>query len=676
MADEAVRIEVSGRIDGKIARSLRDIAKAAIEADTNLDLLRNAINGFSANSAIRSAASDTRTLRNEIRQATTAQKALATASNGTADSLSKAATAATRYGTALKGANTSNASLVAGTGTLRNALSGVIGLFGGVFAIGYYARAQDALTSLQNKLRSLTPDLERQARLQESLFDLANRTRSSIEATTDGYVRFARALNGASDTEVLRFTETLNKLLISAGRSTAEVSSVVIQLGQALTSGRLQGDEFRALSENLPREALEAFAKQLGVGVDQLKALGSQGLITTEVIRAAFGELATYADEQFARTLPTIGQAVTVLNNQFIAFTESSSAGAQILARAILFIGDNLNIIIPLVTTFAGVWALVQVGKLVADFLILTKAIVTLAAGVAAANAPLLLMVAAIAAIGLGIAAATGTLDDFVSWLQNDLPTAIGNWVGQIGEAATATEGLDIAYNGLANNVTSATEAMNAGFNTANATVTAANDNVQSLTNSIGGVSGAANSAADSVTYLGSTGSMSFGQAARGADQLTAAIQNTETETNALIDALQSVINWAGQAAAAVGRAIQAAASFMDDLSGADGSAAFQLGDKPTQTPAPAFNNGGSMIVSGRSGVDKNLVSFRATNGERVDVKTAAQQRAEERDSKNDNQPMARQININMTVNTPDADSFRRSRGQIGAEIITQLARA
>jgi tape measure domain-containing protein len=669
MADEAVRIEVTGRIDGKIARSLRDIAKAAIEADTNLDILRQAIAGFNAGSAIKAAVNDTRSLRSEITKATTAQRALASTSTGVATGLNRAADAATRYGTALRAANTNNTNLVSGTGALRNALSGVVGLFGGIFAVGYYARAQDALTSLQNKLRSLTPDLERQVKLQDSLFDLANRTRSGIESTTDGFVRFSRAMKGASDTEVLRFTETLNKLLISAGRSTAEVSSVVIQLGQALTSGRLQGDEFRALSENLPREALEAFAKQLGVGVEELKALGSQGLITTDVLRTAFGELAAYADEQFSRTLPTIGQAITVLNNKFILFTESSSAGAQVLAKAILFIGDNLNIIIPVVAAFAGVWALVQVGKLIADFVALTSAMITLAAGVAAANAPLLLMVAAIAAIGLGIAAATGTLDDFVSWMQEDLPKAIGEWIGKIGEASTASETLDKSYSGLATNVTTATNAMGTGFTNANMSVTAANDNVQSLATNIGGISTPAASATASVVNLGSTSAMAFGQATQGANQLTSAIQETEGQTNELVAALQSVINWAGEAAAAVGRAIQAAAAFMDDLSGADGSAAFQIGDRrQTATQTPAFDNGGSMVVSGRSGVDKNLVSFRASNGERIDVKTAAQQRAEEKTRRgdNDDEPRGAPTYI-FNIETPDADSFRLSRTQVSS---------
>ena len=41
----------------------------------------------------------------------------------------------------------------------------------------------------------------------------------------------------------------------------------------------------------------------------------------------------------------------------------------------------------------------------------------------------------------------------------------------------------------------------------------------------------------------------------------------------------------------------------------------------------PGFHTGGSMMVGGRTGVDQNLVSIRASRGERIDVSTPLQQR-------------------------------------------------
>jgi tape measure domain-containing protein len=678
--DETVKIEVSGKISGTIARNLRDIAKAALEADTNLDLLRQAINGFSSGAAIKSATNDARTLRTEITRATQAQHAFDASNKSVANSLNVATTAAAKYGATLKTVNGASVGLVNTTQNLRGAFGGLAGMVGGVFAIRYYIEAQDALTGLQNKIRSLTPDYERQIDLERRLFDIANRTRTGVAAVTDGFVRYRKAMADASDTEVLRFTETLNKLLTSAGRTTSEVNSVVIQLGQALTSGRLQGDEFRALSENLPREALQAFADQLGVGVDELKKLGSEGLITTEVIRQAFASLATFADEQFNRTLPTIGQALEVLNNRFIEFTRSSSAGAQMLASAIMFIGDNLNIIIPLVATFAAMWAAVKIGLIVKDIIGLVTMIGSLGAAMVAANAPLVIAAGLLLAIGAAALAATGKLDEFISWVKNDLPTAIGGWIGQVGEAATATSGLSTAFDQVQTSAVASSSAMETGFTQARHSMDQAHLGIGMVVEDYGSLETATQSATQTITEYGPAASEAFNEGITGAEALTDALADTETQSNSVIDALQGIVSWAAQAISAVAgvvaSAVNAVASAADDFFGADGSAPFQMGDKPAKIAG--YRNGGSFKVGGTAGVDRNLVSFGATRGERVDVSTPTQQRREATLERLLAAAIGgnRGTNVVFNVQTPDANSFRRSSGQMASDFLASMRMA
>ena len=65
--------------------------------------------------------------------------------------------------------------------------------------------------------------------------------------------------------------------------STADTKGVMLQLSQALGSGKLQGDEFRSIMERLPKIG-QAVAKSMGVTVGQLKDLSSQGKLTTDVI--------------------------------------------------------------------------------------------------------------------------------------------------------------------------------------------------------------------------------------------------------------------------------------------------------------------------------------------------------------------------------------------------------
>ena len=68
-----------------------------------------------------------------------------------------------------------------------------------------------------------------------------------------------------------------------AGASSIEASNAFRQLAQALGSGRLQGDEFRSIAEQVPT-ILVPIADELGVTVGQLKEFASQGKLTSDVV--------------------------------------------------------------------------------------------------------------------------------------------------------------------------------------------------------------------------------------------------------------------------------------------------------------------------------------------------------------------------------------------------------
>jgi tape measure domain-containing protein len=83
------------------------------------------------------------------------------------------------------------------------------------------------------------------------------------------------------------------------------------------------------------------------------------------------------------------------------------------------------------------------------------------------------------------------------------------------------------------------------------------------------------------------------------------------------------------------------------------------------------FDSGGSMMVGGEHGRDKNLLNLKVSRGERVDVLTPDQQA---RDAAKKLQMPAPTVNFYIT--TPDADSFRRSQSQIGVMAANGLQRA
>ena len=109
--------------------------------------------------------------------------------------------------------------------------------------------------------------------------------------------------------------------------STADTEGVMLQLSQALGSGRLQGDEFRSIMERLPKIG-QAVAKSMGINVDQLKEFSSQGKITTKEIIKALKDIekqgfpeadgVTQFNKAMKDLATTIGQRLTPILNPIL----------------------------------------------------------------------------------------------------------------------------------------------------------------------------------------------------------------------------------------------------------------------------------------------------------------------------------------------------------------------
>ena len=143
-------------------------------------------------------------------------------------------------------------------------------------------------------------------------------TRSELTSTAVLYGKMAASgknLN-ASQAQVARATETVTKSLKVSGASAGETASTVLQLGQALSSGKLNGDEFRSLAENAPR-LMKLMADSMGVPIGALKKMASEGKLTSEKLFRAFTDPKYFAalDAEAKQIPATFGDAFTAIEN-------------------------------------------------------------------------------------------------------------------------------------------------------------------------------------------------------------------------------------------------------------------------------------------------------------------------------------------------------------------------
>lgn len=273
---------------------------------------------------------------------------------------------------------------------LQNALF----VLGGAGIVSALQRAVDTLTNFENRIRLVTDSTAELNAVQNELFALSNRTRSSFEGSAEVYTRTALSVRelGVSQREVLQFTESLNQAVILSGASAREANAALIQLGQGLASNRLSGDELRSVLEQLPFVA-DVIARQLGVTRGELRELGREGKITGDIILEAFRNAREEIADRFADTVPTIAQSFTVLNNSLLQtldrlddFTGASSS----LARLIIGLANSLDFLVAGLLAAGAAFAAFRLISFTQSVFAAIAANRQLAASVASGNAVLL----------------------------------------------------------------------------------------------------------------------------------------------------------------------------------------------------------------------------------------------------------------------------------------------
>lgn len=195
------------------------------------------------------------------------------------------------------------------------ALANMARAVAGSLVVREVGRITDAYQNLRNRIRNVSDDVDG---TYGKLFEIAQKTRQPIESIGQIFQRTALATRemGISADTAARFTEKLAQIVAYSGSTTAEASGAMIQLTQALGSGRFSGEEFRSVAEQIP-EVLRLLAADLGVATGQLKAMGQEGKLTPDVIIGGILRMSNTIDERFGKTLPTLAQRIETVKNSF-----------------------------------------------------------------------------------------------------------------------------------------------------------------------------------------------------------------------------------------------------------------------------------------------------------------------------------------------------------------------
>lgn len=350
-------------------------------------------------------------LATETQRTTTQTQRLATETQRTATQQANAASAATRQQIAQErlnrelqnggsSANSANAGLKSYLQTLLSLATAFMALRGALsFATEY--------TIVNNKIKTVTDSIGQQETLLRKLTATALETSTGIDVVSQSFIRFDRPMKqmGKTQEETIRLITTINKELSNTGATTTEAASAVLQLGQAFGSGKLQGDEFRSLSENMPT-LLDAVAKAMNVTTGEVKKLGTEGKITSAVLLTALTDMQAKTDETFAKTQQTVPQAMQNFKTAMtisIGEMDKALGVTENLAKGLNFLANNMEYVGVAAATLGALLLVAFGAPLLTALTAATSAVVTFT--VALASNPLgLLLVGISAAIAYIIA--------------------------------------------------------------------------------------------------------------------------------------------------------------------------------------------------------------------------------------------------------------------------------
>lgn len=249
---------------------------------------------------------------------------------------------------------------------LGKSAGGLLGLAGVGLGAQQILRYADAWTKAQNSLRVAGLSGVQLTDTLDAIFAAAQRQGAPLEALSVLYGRLAQSQKelGASNQELIQFTEDVATALRVAGTSPEEASGALLQLSQALGSARVQAEEFNSLLDGA-RPVLQAAAngiEEAGGSVAKLRQLVNDGEISNVAFFKGFQAGVQTIRDQAATAEPTIGQAFTRIQNaiirlvgeidaaagfskSFISELSSMATAMQDLVKPILFVVDALKML-------------------------------------------------------------------------------------------------------------------------------------------------------------------------------------------------------------------------------------------------------------------------------------------------------------------------------------------
>jgi len=221
--------------------------------------------------------------RNAIQNANALRRAI----DGVQPSTNKATAATGKFAVATKGLGAA----------IQSALGPILTITTAVATLKKGLDVAFTRGAAEQKLRNFTSSTEE---FNAAMAVAANSSAKFGISQTEATVAIADTLSrlkglGFGLKETSQIYDGFNAIAMESGTSAEDAAGAFVQLSQALGSGKLQGDELRSILERMPNLA-QKIATSMGRSAAEVRSLGQEGALTSEVIYKALSEAAEASD--------------------------------------------------------------------------------------------------------------------------------------------------------------------------------------------------------------------------------------------------------------------------------------------------------------------------------------------------------------------------------------------
>lgn len=257
----------------------------------------------------------------------------------------EAAGAQDEFAESARGANMAGSNLL---GTLKSLAGGYVGIQGVKALVGL----SDTMAQTSARLNMVNSQFGTTLDLNQMIYESAQRSRGAYADTADlvGKLGTLAADSFSTPEELIGFAEQINKQYVLSGTSAQGAQAATLQLTQALSSGTLRGEELNSVLEQAPT-IVQSIGDYLGKTTGEIRELASEGLITSDIVKAAILSAAEETNADFEEMPMTWSQVWTMMQNTAIMALQPVLSGVNWLA-------NNIDIIGPPVVAVAGAFAI------------------------------------------------------------------------------------------------------------------------------------------------------------------------------------------------------------------------------------------------------------------------------------------------------------------------------